>query len=320
MRLEKAENLLKLALLMQAKTEGVSLTDIEEEFNVGRRTAERMRDAIGRLIPEMYEADTGERAKRWRIPSGRFSSIVRFNADELAELEAASHRLKREHLDDRAKILEDLSIKIKSILRSSENLRLETDIEALLEAEGYAMRPGPKLKISSDVLQNLRNAVKACLKVKITYKPVNSDQVQKRTVSPYGFLYGNRHYMIAWCDKAKNFRMFSLSNIIEAEVKETIFSRKKAFNLKEYAEQSFGVFQEEPFDVVWKFNADAAPNAKEYQFHPSQKIEDQEDGSLIVKFTAGGWKEMCWHLFTWEGAVEVIEPAELRDNYQKMLN
>ena len=46
---------------MQAKAEGVSLTDIEEEFNVGRRTAERMRDAIGRLIPEMYEADTGER-------------------------------------------------------------------------------------------------------------------------------------------------------------------------------------------------------------------------------------------------------------------
>ena len=45
MRLEKSEQLLKLALMMQSSTEGVGLQEIQEEFEVGRRTAERMRDA-----------------------------------------------------------------------------------------------------------------------------------------------------------------------------------------------------------------------------------------------------------------------------------
>ena len=51
MRFEQAENLLKLAIWMQSTAEGVSTTDIAEEFNVSRRTAERMRDVIGRLVP-----------------------------------------------------------------------------------------------------------------------------------------------------------------------------------------------------------------------------------------------------------------------------
>ena len=40
MRFEKSEQLLHLAMLMQVSTEGVCLNDIQEEFGVGRRTAE----------------------------------------------------------------------------------------------------------------------------------------------------------------------------------------------------------------------------------------------------------------------------------------
>jgi len=31
------------------------------------------------------------------------------------------------------------------------------------------------------------------------------------------------------------------------------------------------------------------------------------DGSLVVKFRAGGRKEMDWHLYTWGDEVEVLE-------------
>lgn len=41
-------------------------------------------------------------------------------------------------------------------------------------------------------------------------------------------------------------------------------------------------------------------------------MEDQPDGSLIVRFRAGGALEMSWHLFTWGSDVEVLEPAKLR--------
>ena len=89
------------------------------------------------------------------------------------------------------------------------------------------------------------------------------------------------------------------------------FTRKRALSIEKYAENSFGVFQEEPVNVVWKFSPNAAQDASEFLFHPSQKLEPQKDGSLMVSFRAGGLLEMCWHLFTWGGEVEVIKPKRL---------
>ena len=54
LRYEKADNLLQLALEMQAARRGLSLQDIQERFRVGRRTAMRMRDAILRNFPVSY--------------------------------------------------------------------------------------------------------------------------------------------------------------------------------------------------------------------------------------------------------------------------
>lgn len=92
------------------------------------------------------------------------------------------------------------------------------------------------------------------------------------------------------------------------------------FSLSAYAERSFGVFQEEPFDVVWRFSPEAARDAREFVFHPMQTLDNEPDGSLIVKFRAGGAREMCWHLFTWGDAVEVLEPRHLREALERMRN
>ncbi|MBT6305426.1 MAG: WYL domain-containing protein, partial [Rhodospirillaceae bacterium] len=50
MRYEKAENLLRLCVMMAGRNQGVSIEMIQEEFSVSRRTAERMRDAALRLL------------------------------------------------------------------------------------------------------------------------------------------------------------------------------------------------------------------------------------------------------------------------------
>ena len=36
------------------------------------------------------------------------------------------------------------------------------------------------------------------------------------------------------------------------------------------------------------------------------------DGSLTVRFRAGGIDEMCWHLYTWGESVTVEKPVRLR--------
>ncbi|MFX5464757.1 hypothetical protein ABTD44_20500, partial [Acinetobacter baumannii] len=42
-------------------------------------------------------------------------------------------------------------------------------------------------------------------------------------------------------------------------------------------------------------------------------MESLEDGSVRVSFTAGGFRELAWHLVTWGRAVTVESPAVLDD-------
>jgi predicted DNA-binding transcriptional regulator YafY len=315
MRYEKVDHMLVLALEMQAARGGLSLMDIQSRFDVSRRTAMRMKDAILRIFPQADVVETEERTKRWRIPSGTMNKLIVCSADELGDFETAISLLKKENMVDQASSLENLKAKLTALMNPDIARRVDPDLAALLEAENLAMRPGPKPRTRPFVLTELRDAVKACQVCTIRQRTRATGKESQRTVHPYGFLYGHRHYLVAYVPRAsgRKFRMFSLPNIISVKPTEAYFERDPSFTLEEFSEQSFGVYHEEPVDVVWKFSPRAASDAKDFIFHPSQTQEDLKDGSLIVRFHAGGMLEMCWHLYCWGDQVEVLEPKELAD-------
>ena len=107
-------------------------------------------------------------------------------------------------------------------------------------------------------------------------------------------------------------RLWRLDRIASVDLLDRGFARREDFSLSAYAARSFGVFQEEPVDVVLRFAPEAAEDAAGWVFHPSQSTEREGDGGLIVRFRAGGMREMCWHLFTWGDAVAVLAPDLLR--------
>lgn len=324
-RYEKAEVVLRIAMAMQGTAEGLSLQDIQQNFSdkpLSRRTAERLRDAIERVFPDMELANPGELPKRWRLRSASLSALVKPTAEEFAALATASSLLKRENMLPQASEVDLAVAKMRALVKGPAIAHIDPDLELLTEAEGLAMRPGPKPRIAPDMVSTLRQAILATRKVTLHYRYRGSGKRGYDTVRPYGFLYGNRAYLVAWSEnsQARDFRNFALSNIERVELLEQPFRRLKRFSLREYAERSFGVFQEEPVDVVWRFAPEAAADAREYVFHPSQVMEDKPDGSLIVRFRAGGMREMCWHLFTWGDAVEVVRPRRLRDLLWEMTN
>ena len=71
-------------------------------------------------------------------------------------------------------------------------------------------------------------------------------------------------------------------------------------------------------DVVLRFTAEVKRDAAALLFHPSQSMEENADGTLTVRFTAGGLDEMCWHLATWGESVTVKEPDNLRQRLAAM--
>lgn len=320
-RFEKLETLLRVALDMRGNAEGLSLEDIQRDYAVSRRTAERMRDAIERVFPQMEQANPGELPKRWRMRAGALSNLIGFFAEELVAINTALSLMRRDDLAEPLARLETLSTKLKAMIHPDAARRIGPDLEILAGAEGMALRPGPRQTITPGIVAALRHAILACKKVQLHYRARSTGALSRTLVCPYEFLYGNRHYLVADSlnPQAIGFRLFSVANIENVEATARAFTRNKCFSLQKFAEHSFGVFQEEPFDVVWRFSAKAAADARQFLFHPTQTFEERPDGSLVVRFHAGGALEMCWHLFTWGGEVEVLSPPRLNKLFQERI-
>ncbi len=322
-RHEKAANLLRLALKLQGTRAGVSYDDIQNEFEVSRRGAERMREAVERVFPQMELANPGDLPKRWRIPSGTLDRLVQISAEELAELENAISIMKRDNLVEQATLLGGLSEKLSSVMKPDLLRRVERDLEFLLETEGLAMRPGPRPGTREGILGTLREAIIGDRKVRLHYRARTTGKLSRQIVCPYGFLYGNRHYLVAFSmnPEIRDYRAFSLASIEKVDITEWSFDRRADFSLEAFAARSFGVYRVEdgPYDVELKFVQDVANDVRSFHFHPTQEIEEQADGSTFVRFQADGLMEMAWHLFTWGEFVEVIKPAALKKQYRELL-
>ena len=283
-----------------------------QEIGVQKRTIERMRGQVDHCYPgQLSYIEDDNRVRRWRL-TPRVTPQLAPEPETLATLEALARDLNAAGDHARAGDVREALACLRTMIPDSKMRKAEPDIEALMQAEGVAMQPGPRQLLSRDVLAVMREAILGFKKLSGLYKSNTKPLAEPRVLCPYGILYGRRAYLVAHTDDSSEMRLWRLDRLSEVEGMRDNF-QPQAFNLATYAARSFGVFQEEAQDVVLKFLPSAAPEANEWLFHPTQTTQMQVDGSLIVRFTCGGMLELSWHLYTWAGDVQVLSPKSLQE-------
>lgn len=316
MSFQKAADLLRLAELATARYQGVSLTEIEEEFAVDRRTAQRMTKALEETFPWCITRVDGDRRKFWKIKSDDALLMLSqgIRDTELAALELAIRRAEREDSVTEIRALSGLRDRLLSAMPGPHARRAEADAEAVLEAHGFASRPGPQVRVAPELMGAIGIALKGPHVLTVAYAG-GREPNRVRRLEPYGLLLGTRRYLVAR-EVGKDGRMqrYRLDRIISAQLEADSFARDPDFDLTTHAAQAFGSFHTdaEYGEVCWRFTPAAAATAREFLFHPTQEMTEEPDGSLIVRFTASGHLEMAWHLYMWGDAVEVLAPESLR--------
>src|SRR5690349_6521500 len=134
MRHEKAEQVLAVARLMAANSEGLTLDEMAERIGVGRRTAERLRDVVARLFPQMEEIADGS-TKRFRIRGGIESFFNSPTTEELLALSKAVVHFKRSAMKEDGAALGSLERKIQAAMKPQALRKVSPDLEALMRAE-----------------------------------------------------------------------------------------------------------------------------------------------------------------------------------------
>ncbi len=71
-----------------------------------------------------------------------------------------------------------------------------------------------------------------------------------------------------------------------------VFERRKGFDLRSYAAQSFGAFHGDTASVQWKSSAKLAGEARRFGFHPTQKMERIREVTCERWCPASGQVEM----------------------------
>jgi predicted DNA-binding transcriptional regulator YafY len=315
MRHEKAGKLLELARLLASTAEGLTLDEMAERLNVGRRTAERMRDAVRDVFPQLEEVDDPP-TRRFRIPAGLDGLFQAPTAEELAAVAAAGELFAQQGATARSGALKSLEQKVLSATRAAARRRLAPDLEALLQAETIAVQAGPRPFEDEAVLATVRAGLLSLRALRFRYEG-GSAPGRVREVTPYGMLFGRSNYLVA--DEGAGPRNWRLDRIFDIEVTDRPAPRPAGFSLQDYADQSFGIYHDDVEDVVLLVSPAGREDALRWRFHANQAVEPQADGSVIVRFRASGMLELAWHLFTWGDKLRVVAPDVLRTTLVQQL-
>lgn len=251
------------------------------------------RSADSASPPALTACSRHQPPRNWRPCPRRAETLVRVGAQ------------------GRAQALKSLEQKVLSATRAAARRKLAPDFEALLQAEAIAVQAGPRPFADDRVLAAIREAVQSLRALRFRHEG-GSTPGRVREVTPFGILFGRSNYLVApeEADPPRNWR---LDRIFDITVLEGTVARPDGFSLQAYADESFGIYQDDTHNVALKINATGAEAAMRWRFHANQQMEPLDNGGGLVRFRASGMRELAWHLFTWGDRVRVLEPQALKD-------
>lgn len=315
-RLNKTEQIIELAMMFQNSYCGLCIEDIEHHFDCSRRSAERMKALLFDLFPEkVEEVPTFEKKKRWRFVKGAMNALISFTADDFANLEYLKGLSNDEN---KRKELDELIAKIKALTPQKNLQSLDTDVSAIMESEGFAVRQYSGVNIEPKILEELRTSMLAFKKIQFNY-PIKGE-IKTITLNPYGLVIADKYYLVGYNEYVGDLRQYRVDKISELAILDEYFEKDEKFSLTEYSNNSFGVYQEKPIDIVLEFDKSVANDVLNYHFHPTQKIKQLKNENVQVEFKSGGTYAICHELFKWGGKVQIKKPVELKNYYKRYLN
>lgn len=113
-------------------------------------------------------------------------------------------------------------------------------------------------------------------------------------------------------------RTFALQRIRTVVLLDQHFTADPDFNPDDYVRRGFGVYHGPVYDITIDITATSAYLVRERRYHPSQRLEEREDGSIRAHWTMAGLPEIARWIASFGGNATVVAPVELRERVREL--
>ena len=282
---------------------GASIQELVERFGVTRRTIERDLNDLSEAGFPLY-IEKIDRRNYWNLTSTSTVPPLNFPVSELIALTYITG------------ILEGTPFK-GEFSKTLNRIRttLPEKMGAFLEQAAYHPHiRGQKAQVTPRIFQQAHRAINERLICNVTYRAITTGQSKTYPIVPFRFLYHyDGVYLLCRNPKYGNLLTLAAERIQELEVTSQSFEESVDTEIEEQLHTAFGVVLESPMAVSVRFSASQAPYIKQRIWHPSQEIEELDDGRIILSFEAGGLYEIKTWILSHGASAEVLAPASLRE-------
>lgn len=140
----------------------------------------------------------------------------------------------------------------------------------------------------------------------------------EHTVNPYRLWYVNNGlYLVGFDHRKKGVRVFAMERIQAVEISKRRFETPAEFDFEAFRATAFNMIWGEPKEVKIWFSAKQAPYIEERTWHSSQRIQKQDDGSVILLLQVADEDELKRWLIGFGAEPSVLAPEQLRQEIRQ---
>ena len=302
----------------------VRMLQIHEHLQTGRRTNCRTLASALEVSPRTIQRDIDFMRDQLGLPvdydvaaHGFYYTreVVQFPTMKISEGELVALAVARKALTQYRgtpyeKPLRDAFEKLTAGLRDQIQFAWNGDLDASISfrASGHGVGDLGAFETVSQVV--LRSE-----ELEFAYHKLGGQEAEVRRVQPLHLACIDNQWYLFGSDLGRDgsTRTFALTRMSRLQPTGHRFERPEHFSLDEHLADSFGVFSSPAAQRVrLRFDPFSARLIRERNWHASQQIEAEADGSLMLSMQIGVSPEVERWVLGWGAHVEVLEPASLR--------
>ncbi|MBM4157436.1 MAG: WYL domain-containing protein [Ignavibacteria bacterium] len=287
---------------------------IADLLNVSEKTVQRDID----FMKTEYNAPVAFNFKKkgFYYSDNNFSlNKVTIDKNDFISLAVIEKILEQHKFSPYKKYFEKLYDKLSCIYNDKVSVRLN-DLNDILH-----FSPSVIKDINEENFKLLLEALKFQKPVKIRYQSGVSKKFTDCIVNPYHIRnFRGDWYLIGYSQKDKLVSVYALERIFNIKIINKYFKIIGDFDVDEFFKTGYGMFEEsDVYNVILKFLPEAAVYIREKNWHPTQKMTRNPDGSITVKMTVSNLEEVFHWILSYGRYCKIISPDELKDMMAKEL-